>query len=64
MENDLDLDKMIHGAKRIGQEFDPPLTPSQAFYKLKAGLIPATKMGNTYVTTRRRLRAMANGEAK
>jgi hypothetical protein len=64
MENDLDLDKPIRGAERIGKEFDPPLTKAQAFYHLKAGHIPADRMGRSYVSTRRRIRRMASGAGK
>jgi hypothetical protein len=34
-----------------------------AFHLLEKGLLPASKVGRSYVTTLRRLRAVANGEA-
>ena len=54
-----DDDLIIRGAKQIGMEFDPPMSPSQAFYHLEKGNIPARKLGRIWVTTRRHLRAAA-----
>jgi hypothetical protein len=38
------------------------LTPRQAYHKIEKKLLPATPVGGTYVSTRRRLRAVWTGE--
>ena len=57
---DPDDEKFI-GARKIGQEVDPDLTLQQVFYKLEKGLIPASKVGRQWITTRKRLRALGAG---
>ncbi|RWF41854.1 MAG: hypothetical protein EOS65_10955 [Mesorhizobium sp.] len=55
-----DDDKIIWGAKAIGQEIDR--TERQTFHLLERGLLPATKVGDQWTSTRRRLRRMFGGE--
>jgi hypothetical protein len=49
-------DEKIKGAKAIGQALG--ISEQRAFYALERGLIPATKFGRQWLTTRRRLRAL------
>jgi hypothetical protein len=57
---DPDDEKLI-GAEEIRQALNPSLTLSQIFYGLEKGLIPASKLGRKWITTRRRLRALGAG---
>jgi hypothetical protein len=57
-----DLDRIIRGARRIGEKFDPPMTPSQAFYHLEKGHIKAWKMGRIWLTTLRHIKSAAVAE--
>jgi len=54
-----DLDRPIWGAAAIAEEIRK--TKSQAFHLLESGHIPATKVGRQWVTTRRRLRQLIDG---
>jgi hypothetical protein len=49
-----DLDKPIWGAAAIGAEAN--LTPRQAVYALERGYLPGTKIGEKWMSTKRRLR--------
>jgi hypothetical protein len=49
-----DMDKPIWGAAVIGAEAN--LTPRQAFYALERGYLPGTKIGEKWMSTKRRLR--------
>jgi hypothetical protein len=48
------MDKPIWGAAAIGAEAN--LTPRQAFYALERGYLPGTKIGEKWMSTKRRLR--------
>lgn len=63
-----DLDAPIRGAANIAKvanvlkdNGDPDMTA--AFYKLEQGYIPASKEGRIWVSTLRRIRSIAAGEA-
>jgi len=63
-----DLDVPIWFAKGIAKEahlFDDDGKPDarRAFYLLERGLLPGTKVGQRWVTTKRRLRSVFAGEA-
>lgn len=58
---DQDLDRPIWGAQAIAEEIDR--SPRQTFHMLNTGQLPASKIGDRWVTTRRRLRALFAGEA-
>jgi hypothetical protein len=51
-------DDLLRGAEAIGAFIG--LEPRQAFYGLQAGNIPAVKEGNTWVSTKSRLRKHYN----
>jgi hypothetical protein len=63
-----DLDTPVWGARDIAitaglvDEHGKPRVRA-AFHLLKSGRLPADKVGKTYVSTPRRLRSIANGEA-
>jgi hypothetical protein len=57
---DSDLDTPIWGAGPSGVEIG--LDRHQTYYALARGLVPATKVGRKYVSTRRRLRACIGGQ--
>lgn len=54
-------DRPIWGAKNIGREIDK--TERATFHLLSRGELPATKVGASWVTTRRRLRERFAGVA-
>ncbi|MGE3993407.1 MAG: hypothetical protein AB7F49_36545 [Pseudorhodoplanes sp.] len=56
-----ELDRPIYGAKAIGDEVG--LQERQAYYRLEKGDLPAEKLGNTWVSTPRRLRGRLNTAA-
>jgi hypothetical protein len=51
---------LLWGAEAISREIDRPL--KKVFYGLERGTIPAKKVGNIWVGSRRRLRAHFAGE--
>jgi hypothetical protein len=53
-------DKLLWGAKAIAKEIDAELRPT--FHLLERGYVPAGKVGNTWVTTRFRLREFFDGK--
>jgi hypothetical protein len=53
LQNNSNLDTPVWGAKAIGKAIDRG--PRQVFHLLDCGLLDATKVGKTYVSTRRRL---------
>ena len=55
-------DRLIVGAKDIGEFLG--LTPRQAFHALEKKYLPANKLGKQWISTPRRLRPYATGEAK
>lgn len=55
-----DLDRPIWGVKAIATEAN--LTERQAYHALEKGYLPASKSGRKWVTTRRRLRTLFDGE--
>jgi hypothetical protein len=57
----VDLDTPIWGAREIGAVLNR--SERKTFYLLEAGLLPAEKVGKSWVTTRRRLLALVQGEA-
>jgi len=62
MENSTDTDERpIWGAKAIAAEINRP--ERATFYLLSTGQLPATKIGNSWVTTRGRLRQRLWGQA-
>jgi hypothetical protein len=56
-----DLDEPIGGAKNISKVIKR--SERQTFHLLQAGLLPANKVGDRYVSTRRKLLAAVLGEA-
>mgnify|MGYP001363770046 CR=1 FL=1 len=54
MTHDNDLDKHQWGAKALAVELN--CTTRKAFHLLAKGEIPATKIGNRYLWTRRKVR--------
>ena len=63
-----DLDRPIWGAEAIGREAglidaDGRVDTRRAFYLLEKRLLPATKIGRQWATTRRRLQRAFAGEA-
>ena len=66
--SDENLDLPIWGGHAIAREaglFNDDGTPDtrKAFYLLEQGHLPASKVGNQWVSTRRRLRAVFAGAA-
>ena len=55
-----DLDRPIYGVDAISRALD--LSKRQTFYCLEMGLIPGSKMGRRWFTTRRRILKFLNGE--
>jgi hypothetical protein len=55
-----DLDRLLWGAKAIGEEINRK--ERQAFHLLETGAIPAKKVGKTWVSTPRQLRGHILGE--
>lgn len=51
-QSNTDLDEPIWGARAIAGEAN--VTEHRALYLLSRGLLPATKIGKSHVTTRRR----------
>jgi hypothetical protein len=62
-----DIDGLIWGAREIARaaglvdRHGKPRTRA-AYHLLEKKLLPATKVGRTFVSTKRRLRAIANGD--
>lgn len=60
------LDAVLYGARAIGMAIFPGLAPHRAerraFHLLQRKLIPATKLGKVYISTKRRLLQRVNGE--
>jgi len=54
-------DDLLWGAKAFAEELNIPLR--KAFYLLKAGRIPARKLGREWVGSRRHVRTAVVGEA-
>jgi len=54
------LQKPLWGAKAIGDELG--LSERKAFYLLEKGLIPARKIGRIWVSTRKELRSLVEGD--
>jgi hypothetical protein len=56
---------LLHGCEQIGAELG--VTPRRAYYLLEKGLIPAGKIGATWVASKRKLRdhhdRVTSGEA-
>lgn len=50
----------VWGARAIGRVIGK--TPAETFYLLKTGVIPATKVGDSWVAYPSRLRARLRGE--
>jgi hypothetical protein len=62
-----DLDQPIWGAEAIGREAnivddDGNVNLRKTFYQLENGLLPATKVGRLWASTRRRIRSVFAGE--
>lgn len=55
-----ELDAPIWGAKHMGSVINR--TERQTFYLLQAGLLPANKVGDQYVSTRRKLLSAVLGD--
>jgi hypothetical protein len=55
-----DLDRPIWGVKAIAVAAN--LTTRQAYHALENGYLPASKAGRKWVTTRRRLGSLFDGE--
>jgi hypothetical protein len=55
-----DLDRPIWGVRAIAIAAN--LTIRQAYHALEKGYLPANKAGRKWVTTRRRLRTLFDGE--
>jgi hypothetical protein len=51
---------LLWGAEAISREIDLPL--KKTYYRLERGEIPARRVGNIYVGSRRKLRAHFAGE--
>jgi hypothetical protein len=60
IESSIDLDQPLWGVKEIAPIIRR--SPRQAYELLEKGLIPAKKCGKTWVTTRRRLRALGEDQ--
>jgi hypothetical protein len=58
---DTELDAPLWGAAAISEAAN--LSERQFYHKAERGLLPVAKVGRTFVTTRRRLQAVWNGEA-
>ena len=54
-----DLDRPLWGAEFIGKAVDR--NTRQTFYLLESGYLPATKVGSTWCSTKRRLLGRLNG---
>jgi hypothetical protein len=54
-----DLDRIVRGAKQIGELFDPPLSPASAFYHLEKGNLKAWKVGRMWCTSLRHIKEAA-----
>jgi hypothetical protein len=68
MTDEQDLDKPLWGAEPIGLEAnilddDGNVDIRKTYYLLEKGLLPGTKVGRQWVSTRRRLRRVFAGEA-
>jgi hypothetical protein len=61
VQSSVDLDTPIWGARDIGAVLNRP--PRKTYYLLEAGLLPAEKVGKSWVSTRRRLLALVQGAA-
>jgi hypothetical protein len=59
-EINIDLDQPIWGAAEIGKVINR--NPRQTFYLLESGKIDATKIGQLWTSTRRRLSRSLGGE--
>lgn len=59
--NDGQLDQPIWGAKNIGAEINKK--PAATYHLLESGKLDADKVGDQWVTTRRRLRRQFGGRA-
>jgi hypothetical protein len=57
-----DPDRIILGATKIGQEFDPPMTRLATYYHLEKGHIRAWKIGRLWATTPRNIGQAAVAE--
>jgi hypothetical protein len=55
-----DSDDTLWGAKAFADEIGRPVR--QTFYLLERGLIPARKIGNAWVGSRRKVRAHLSGD--
>ena len=56
-----DLATPIWGAREIGAVINRP--ERKTFYMLENGLLPATKVGKAWVTTKRRLQSLVTGDS-
>jgi hypothetical protein len=55
------LDRPIWGAEAIAKVIDR--TPTQTYYLLRTGKLPAKQVGDRWVTTLRRLRSLFTEDA-
>jgi hypothetical protein len=60
--DDTDLDTPIYGVGPISRVVN--LDARRTYYRLEKGYIPATKIGKTWATTKRRLRDRLNETLK